>query len=115
MTGFTNITTQPIVAAGLARTLAAADVTNGNVVDCGRCYLEATNTGGSTATVTVLCPLNQNGMTIGPRVVSVPASGVAKIPLSAADYAQPTGTTDAGRAHVTYSAASTWNVGVFSL
>lgn len=115
MTGFTNIITQPIVAAGLTRTLAAADVTNGNVVDCGRCYLEAVNTGGSTATITIACPITLDGMTIGPRVVSVLAAGVVKIPLSAADYAQPPGATDAGRAHVTYSAASTWNVGVFSL
>lgn len=112
---FTSLTTQPIVAAGTVRTLASADIANGNVADCGRCYLEVSNTGGGSATVTIAVPSTFDGMVIGPRTVVVAAAAVAKIPLIPADYAQPTGATDAGRAHVTYSGGATLSVGVFSL
>ncbi len=112
---FTNVVTQPIVAAGTVDTLAAADIANGNVVDCGRCYLEAKNTGGAPATVTLAVPTTFDGMAIGPRAVVVAAGATVKIPLYQADYAQPVGQTDAGRAHVTYSGGSTFNIGVFSL
>lgn len=112
---FTSLTTQPIVPAGTVQALVSADITNGNVVDVGRMYLQVNNTGGSPATVTVAVPITFDGMTVGPRAVVVAAAATVKIPLNPADYQIPSGQTDAGRAHVTYSGGATLSVGVFSL
>jgi len=112
---YTNVVTQPIVSAGIVRTLAAADVTNGNVVDTGRVFLEVENTGGSSATVTIATNATVDGMTVGPRAVTVAAGAYVFVPLFPGNYAQPSSSANAGRALVTYSGGATLLVGVFSL
>lgn len=114
---FTNIATQALTQAGLTLSTTAADATNGNVVDVGwRTFLYLENTGGSSATVTIAVPGTQDGMTIGPRAITL-AAGAKKLvgPLSPTNYGQPYGSANAGRAQITYSASATINVGVYSL
>lgn len=114
---FTNIATSPIVQSGLTFATVACDATNGNVVDVGwRVFLYLENTGGSSATVTIAVPGTQDGLTIGPRAITL-AAGAKRLvgPLAPNLYSQPYGTTDAGRAHITYSASAAVSVGVFSI
>jgi hypothetical protein len=113
MTLYTNVVTQPIVSAGIARTLAAADTVNGNVIDTGRILLEVNNTGGSALTVTIQTNSTVDGMAVGPRVVTVAAAAFEFIPIYPANYAQPSSSVNAGRAQVTFSAAC--NIGVFQM
>lgn len=113
---FTNINTQVVTEAGIAFTPGANDATNGNVVDTGNnVWLYLKNTGGSSATVTVAVPATQSGMAIGPRAIVLAASATRVIRLPSYLYAQAYGTTNAGRAQITFSAAATVDIGVFNL
>lgn len=113
MTLYTNVVTQPIVSAGTARTLVAADTANGNVCDTGRVFLEVNNTGGASINVTIQTNATVDGMAVGPRIVAVAAAAFTFIPLYPANYAQPNTSVNANRAQVTFSAAC--NIGVFSM
>lgn len=110
---YTNVVTQNVTSAGLVQTLAAADTSNGNVVDTGHVFLVVDNAGGSAVTVTIQTNATVDGMTVGPRVVTVAATSTSFIPVYPANYAQPSTSVNAGRAQVTFSAACT--IGVFSL
>jgi hypothetical protein len=110
---YTSIVTQPIVSAGIVENLVAADTVNGNVIDTGKVFLEVVNAGGSSLTVTILTNATVDGMTVGPRVVTVAAAVTEFIPVYPANYAQPSSSSYAGRALVSFSAACT--VGVFSM
>lgn len=116
---FTNLVTQQITPAGLTAALSAADGTNGNVIDCGRVFLQVVNGGGSPITVTIATPVTTDvggSLTVGPRAVTVAASATKLIgPINPAIYGQPSGSANAGRAQVTYSSATTVTVGVFQL
>lgn len=113
---FTNIVTQQVTQAGITQTTVVGDVTNGNVVDTDwRVWLYLENTGGSTATVTIQVPGTQDGMTIGPRAITLAAAAKKLVLMSPTNYAQPYGTTNYGRAQITFSVAATVNVGVFKV
>lgn len=67
----------------------AGDVANGNVVknNSGRVWLEATNTGGSTYTLTVVTPGQVGGNEIADKIYSLTAAAVLRIgPFSQATY-----------------------------
>lgn len=113
---FTNIATQQLVSAGTTFTTSLCDATNGNVVDTAwRVFLYLENTGGSTATVTIAVPGTQDGMTIGPRAITLAAGAKKLVPMNPTVYGQPYGTANAGRAQISYSASATVQVGVFKV
>jgi len=99
-------TTQRITRDGLEPVLTTPTV-DGDVVDCGAVALYVVN--GSTASidVTVEATASQDGLDLKDLVVSVPAGATRLIgPLPARTFGQPTGSADAGRAYVTYSAVA---------
>lgn len=102
---FTNLATTPIVNTGVSAALSAVDTANGNVVDTGRVLLHFKNTNAAPAVVSIASPITVQNMTVGPLVVNVPATNgeVFVGPLDKSAFAQPLGSTDAGRAHITYT------------
>lgn len=113
----TSVTTTEIVKTGVANNLVAADVANGEVIDTGRVFLEVTNTGSASATVTVHATAVVDGLNVEDLVVTVAAGATEKIgPLSTSTFGQPTSAgADKGRAYVDYQTGSTFNREVFSL
>lgn len=112
----TNVTTQPIPLAGL-RPVHTAPIIDGDIVDVGRCFLSVINGGTAAITVTVVTPGTVDGdLAIEDRAVSVPVGTTPTlIPLTSTHYKQPTGSADAGRAYVNYSAVTSVTRAVVSL
>lgn len=110
----TRQTTQQITKTGLSPTLTAPK-DGGDVIDTGRVYLEVNNTGSAAATVTVITPIEIDGLKLEDLVVSVPAGATRKIGLLApSTFGQPAGSPDAGLAYVDYQ-GSDLKRGVFGL
>lgn len=106
-----SVTTVPVVKTGVTQTLAAADVVNGEVIDCGRVVLVVNNSSGSSITVTVHATAVVDGLPVEDLVVTVPAATIKLLgPLSASTFGQASSSPDNGRAYVNYSAACTRGV-----
>lgn len=95
-------TTQQITKTGLSPAL-ASPAAGGDVIDTGRVFLRVDNTGTAAATVTVITPIEIDGLALEDLTVSVPAGATRLIgPLSPTTFGQPAGSADAGRAYVDY-------------
>ena len=110
----TNVVTQNMALTGLAPAL-TEPTADGDVVDVGRTFLMAVNTGGGAVTVTVQTPGGVEDLALADRVVSVPAGATRLIPLTMPAYRQPVGDANAGRAFVNYSVPADIDRGVISL
>lgn len=101
-----DVTTQAMVAAGLAPVLTSPTIDN-DVVDVGRNFLMVANAGAAAVTVTIETPETVDGLDIADRTVSVAAGATELIPLTSTHYRQTTASADAavdaGRAYVNYT------------
>lgn len=99
-------TTQQIVRTGLTPAL-TAPTADGDIVDCGNVALMVTNGSGSSINVTVQATASLDGLDVADLVVAVAAGATRLIgPLPVRTFGQPSGSADAGRAYVDYSAVA---------
>jgi hypothetical protein len=109
--------TQQVTRAGLVPTLIAVTV-DGDVIDAGQVALMVANGGASPINVTVLATASQDGLDVEDLVVAVDDGDTALIgPFPLRTFGQPTGANesgsdDAGRAYVDYSATTSVTAGV---
>jgi hypothetical protein len=111
-----STTAQQLSGAGLlpSHTAPTAD---GDIVDVGRVFLSVINGGTASITVTVQTPGTVDGdLGIEDRTVTVPVGTTPKlIPITSPHYRQPSGSANAGRALVDYSAITSVTRAVVSL
>lgn len=109
------LVTQPITALGITPTLADAAASGGDTVAPGdHTYLEVSNTGGSSATVTIVTPGNdQFGQPAADLAVTVAASSRKLVGPLNRRFAATTGAAK-GRVPVTYSSPTGLKVAAFS-
>ena len=111
----TSVTTQQVTRAGLNPSL-PAPTASGDVVDCGQLALWVINGSGASITVTVQATAQVDGLDVADLVVPVLAAGQRLIgPFPARTFGQPSGSADAGRAYVDYSAVASITRGVISI
>jgi hypothetical protein len=111
-----SVTTEQIVHAGVLSTLTAPTV-DGDVIDCGRVFLEVDNGSGAAVTVTVRSTASTDGLDVEDLAVSVAAGATKKIgPFNVSTFGRSsTDGADQGRAYVDYSAVASVTRGVFGL
>lgn len=111
----TSVTTQQITRAGLAPVLTAPTV-DGDVIDSGAVFLHVNNGSAASINVTVQSPVTVDGLAVEELVVAV-AAGAFKLigPFPQRTFGQPTGSADAGRVYVDYSAQASVTRAVLKL
>ncbi|MGL5911659.1 MAG: hypothetical protein ACRCZP_16785 [Phycicoccus sp.] len=101
----TDVATQVLAPAGTNVAL-TAPIIDGDIVDVPS--ILRVKTGATPTNVTIQVPLTINGLTVGPRVVAVPANSERDIPVRDSSYKQPVGAVvGARRALVDYSSVAT--------
>lgn len=100
-----SVTTQKIVATGLAPAMTAPTV-DGDVIDSGSTAVYVTNGSGGSINVTAQTPQTVAGLAVAENVVAV-AAGATKLigPFPKSTYGRPSGS-DRGRVYIDYSAQS---------
>jgi hypothetical protein len=97
-----DVTTQQIVATGLAPTM-TQPTADGDVIDSGAVAVYVTNGSGAPINVTAQTPATQAGLAISEQIVAVPAGATRLIgPFPKSTYGRPSGA-DIGRVYVDYS------------
>lgn len=98
-----SVTTQKIVATGLAPAMTAPTV-DGDVIDSGATAVYVTNASGGSINVTAQTPATQAGLAVAEQIVAV-AAGATKLigPFPKGTYGRPSGA-DVGRVYIDYSA-----------
>jgi len=102
------LSTQVLVPAGAAGTLAAAAGGGDTFTPGDGVWLEVNNGDASAKTVTIATPGTMEGLAVADRVCVIPAGERWKIPVPARLYAAGDGT-----GSITYSAVTSVTVGVF--
>lgn len=111
-----SVTTQDIVRAGVTSTLTAPTV-DGDVIDCGRVFVEVDNGSGASVTVTVQATAMIDGLDVEDLAVVIPAGATKKLgPFNVSTFGRPsTDGVDKGRAYVDYSSVTSVTRAVFAL
>ena len=112
---YTELTVQPIAAAGITPSYASATLTDGDMYrNTGREFIHIVNGGGGACTVTLPTPRQVQGLDVEDPTVVVGAGAEAMIgPLDPTTYNQAAGQTDAGKTYIEYSTVTSVTVGVF--
>lgn len=107
--------TQRVALTGLEPVL-TGPTADGDVTDVGASvFLVVDNASAASITVTVQTPTMIQDLPLADRTVTVSAGKRKMIPLTMQEYKQPTGSADAGRAYVDYSAVASVTRGVLAL